>query len=73
MNKEWSELSKHMQEKLRKEQTYIPNTDTLKLLSKEFDVSINTLLGDSYHFWYGSLLSCIVFRFMAGVYTIHMY
>lgn len=22
-----------------------PNTDTLKLLSKEFDVSINTLLG----------------------------
>lgn len=24
----------------------IPNTETLKLLSKEFDVSINTLLGD---------------------------
>ena len=24
----------------------IPNTDTLKLLSKEFDVSINTLLGE---------------------------
>ena len=24
----------------------VPNTDTLKLLSKEFDVSINTLLGD---------------------------
>ena len=23
----------------------VPNTDTLKLLSKEFDVSINTLLG----------------------------
>ena len=34
----------------------VPNTDTLKLLSKEFDVSINTLLGDSYHFWYGSIL-----------------
>lgn len=52
---------------------HIPNNDTLKLLLKEFDVSINTLLGDSYHFWYGSLLYCIVFRFMAGVYTIHMY
>ena len=51
----------------------VPNTDTLKLLSKEFDVSINTLLGDSYHFWYGSLLFCIVFRFRAGVYTIQMY
>lgn len=25
----------------------VPNTDTLKLLSKEFDVSINTLLGES--------------------------
>ena len=24
----------------------VPNTDTLKLLSKEFDVSINTLLGE---------------------------
>lgn len=24
----------------------IPKTDTLKLLSKEFDVSINTLLGE---------------------------
>ena len=24
----------------------VPNTDTLKLLSKEFDVSINTLLGN---------------------------
>ena len=24
----------------------VPNTETLKLLSKEFDVSINTLLGD---------------------------
>ena len=25
----------------------VPNTETLKLLSKEFDVSINTLLGDT--------------------------
>lgn len=24
----------------------VPNTETLKLLSKEFDVSINTLLGE---------------------------
>ena len=24
----------------------VPNTDTLRLLSKEFDVSINTLLGE---------------------------
>ena len=27
----------------------VPNTDTLKLLSKEFDVSINTLLGEPRH------------------------
>lgn len=29
MNKEWSELSKHMQEKLRKEQTYREGIETL--------------------------------------------
>ena len=31
---------------LTREGDTVPNTDTLKLLSKEFDVSINTLLGD---------------------------
>lgn len=32
MNKEWSELSKHMQEKLRKEQTYREGIETLLVL-----------------------------------------
>lgn len=32
MNKEWSELSKHMQEKLRKEQTYREGNETLLVL-----------------------------------------
>ena len=30
----------------------VPNTETLKLLSKEFDVSINTLLGELWSFLY---------------------
>ncbi|MDD6743230.1 MAG: hypothetical protein PUE22_06990 [Roseburia porci] len=32
MNKEWSELNKHMQEKLRKEQTYREGIETLLVL-----------------------------------------
>ena len=32
MNKEWSELNKHMQEKLRKEQTYREGIETLLAL-----------------------------------------
>lgn len=32
MNKEWSELNKHMQEKLRKEQTYRKEIETMLVL-----------------------------------------
>ena len=32
MNKEWSELNKHMQEKLRKEQTHREGIETLLVL-----------------------------------------
>ena len=39
----------------------VPNTDTLKLLSKEFDVSINTLLGEP------RKLICQCFGILAGM------